>query len=237
MSRLEDIKMFYALMDELAERVGGCRRLAYCTGKDGWPERGVYFFFEDGEFRTDSGDGHRVVRIGTHCVSEGSKTKLWNRLSQHRGTQSGGGNHRGSVFRRLAGDALSRMYPDLQVASWLDRDAPRSSVKETEHLLECKVSAYIGNMPFLWIAIDDPASKRSRRAHIERNAIGLLSNYGKSASVDPHSKCWLGLHSSCEEVRASGLWNSDYVGDDYDPDFLNELKHFISRTACVSLQP
>ena len=31
-----------------------------------WPQRGVYFFMEDGEERSDSGSGLRIVRVGTH---------------------------------------------------------------------------------------------------------------------------------------------------------------------------
>ncbi len=234
MSRLDDVKAFYRMMDELADRLGGPRRLSDCYGRDSWPERGVYFFFEDGELRTDSGDGLRVVRVGTHCVSKGSKTKLWKRLSQHRGTRNGGGNHRGSVFRLWVGDALNRMDPDMHADSWLDGGASVSSVKEAEYPLESKVSAYIGKMPFLWIAVDDHSSKDSKRAYIERNAIALLSNYAKLTQLDTPSKCWPGLHSSSEEVRMSGLWNSRHVDEAYDEEFLNELEHYILRTVCAT---
>ena len=95
--RISDVQNFYGLLDSLAERVGGPRTLAACSGRLGWPRRGVYFFMEDGEIRSDSGTGPRIVRVGTHALTEGSGTKLWSRLSQHRGQQkTGGGNHRGS---------------------------------------------------------------------------------------------------------------------------------------------
>jgi hypothetical protein len=72
-----------------------------------WSRRGVYFFMENGERRSDSGTGPRIVRVGTHALTTGSGTKLWTRLSQHRGhLNSGGGNHRGSIFRRIVGTAL-----------------------------------------------------------------------------------------------------------------------------------
>ena len=62
---------------------------------------------EDGEVRSDSGSGPRIVRIGTHALTTGSGTKLWSRLSQHRGQQkAGGGNHRGSIFRLIVGTAV-----------------------------------------------------------------------------------------------------------------------------------
>jgi hypothetical protein len=51
----------------------------------GWPQRGVYFFTEEGERRHDTGEGLRIVRIGPHALKKGSRTTLWDRLSQHRG--------------------------------------------------------------------------------------------------------------------------------------------------------
>jgi len=75
-----------------------------------WPERGVYFFFAPDKTR-GSRDQHRITRIGTHAVSEGSKASLWNRLRTYRGamngTYEGGGNHRGSVFRKRVGEAIT----------------------------------------------------------------------------------------------------------------------------------
>ena len=107
MSRLDDLSRFYELLETLEDRLGGRRTLAECSGRLLWPRRGVYFFFEPGEKRSESGAGDRVVRVGTHALSAGSATSLWNRLSQHRGSaRSGGGNHRGSIFRLLVGEAL-----------------------------------------------------------------------------------------------------------------------------------
>jgi hypothetical protein len=81
-----------------------------------WPDRGIYFFFHPDETR-ESSDQLRVTRIGTHAVSEGSSTSLWDRLRTHRGAQrgtyEGGGNHRGSVFRKRVGEAL------IRVGCWL----------------------------------------------------------------------------------------------------------------------
>lgn len=105
MSRHDDLDEFYRLLGVLRQRVGGCRKLHDCNGKSGWPERGVYFFFEDGEVRED-GVTPRVVRVGTHAVSEGSQTSLWGRLATHRGHRDGTGNHRGSIFRKRVGEAL-----------------------------------------------------------------------------------------------------------------------------------
>lgn len=87
--RAEHTDRLYALLDDLASRVGGPQCLRDCTGRDGWPSHGVYFFYEPGEQRADGAP--RVVRVGTHALRESSRTTLWNRLSQHRGTRAAAG--------------------------------------------------------------------------------------------------------------------------------------------------
>ena len=99
-ARQTDLDLLYELMAELETRCGGKRKLAHCDGFMDWPERGVYFFFENRELRNDS-DTQRVVRVGTHGLRP-SKSTLWRRLSQHRGnvtgSMPGGGNHRVRFF-------------------------------------------------------------------------------------------------------------------------------------------
>ena len=96
--RLGDTVRFYQLLELLSDRVGGPRLLRNCRAGMDWPPRGVYFFFENGELRSGTGAGGRVVRVGTHGLTKGSRSTLWRRLRQHRGTsRSGLGNLR---FRR-----------------------------------------------------------------------------------------------------------------------------------------
>ena len=92
------------LLASLKERIGGARRLSDCSGRMRWPKRGVYFFMETGEVRSDTGDGSRIVRVGTHALKTGSKTKLWTRLKQHKGvTSTGGGNQPGFDLQKNRG--------------------------------------------------------------------------------------------------------------------------------------
>ena len=227
MSRREDLDHFYGIMVTLREKCQGFRCLKDCTRKSGWPARGVYFFFEDHEFRGD-GSTLRVVRVGTHAVSANSRTTLWNRLHTHRGTSSGGGNHRGSIFRKRVGEALLRVgsYPSAIVASWgIDHSAPKST-RLAEIPLERDVGKVIGAMPLLWIEVDDVPGAASKRAYLERNSIGLLSNFGKEP-IDKPSEGWLGLHSPEETIRKSGLWNTNHVGDQYAPPFLDVLEKHV----------
>jgi hypothetical protein len=50
-----------------------------------WPKRGVTFFRATEEDRSHSGQGPRIVRVGTHALRGGAPTKFWKRLSQHKG--------------------------------------------------------------------------------------------------------------------------------------------------------
>lgn len=89
-----------------------------------------------------------------------------------------------------------------------------------------QVSNYIGNMPFLWLPIDDLPGPDSLRGYIERNAIGLLSNFNQEF-VDPPSNTWLGRDSGRERVRQSGLWNNNHVDEGYDASFLEQLERLV----------
>jgi hypothetical protein len=240
MDRLQDLIRFYEIMDRLSKRLGGPRPLAGCNGRQNWPQRGVYFFFEAGETRSHSGTGPRVVRVGTHAITSGVDTSLWNRLSQHRGTaKSGGGNHRGSIFRSLVGSALQQAPGVPTVRSWGHKQdlaqAARSlggsidKLRAEELPLELAVSKYIGAMPFLWINVPDAPSRDSLRSVIERGAIALLSNWQKPA-LDPPSKGWLGSDCNRDAVRRSGLWNVNHVDEAYDRAFLGVMEECVSRS-------
>ncbi|MBW3671772.1 MAG: hypothetical protein KY432_08895, partial [Acidobacteria bacterium] len=212
-----------AVIDELKSRTG-LRDLLSASSRDDWPQRGLYFFFENEEIRTDSGSGGRVVRVGTHAVSRGSKSMLWNRLSQHRGSmKSGGGNHRGSVFRQLLGSSLLQRRIDLACPSWASGSSAPRSVREAELELECAVSETIRAMPFVVLPADDEPGPQSVRVYLERNSIALLSNWDREV-IDPPSPEWLGHLSTSEKVRRSGLWNSNHVEEIYDSKFLDELE-------------
>jgi len=230
-TRLEHIQRFYQLMDKLEQKVGGKRLLAKCDGRMGWPKRGVYFFFEPGELRSNSGEGPRVVRIGTHALKSGSKTTIWKRLSQHQGVQKdGGGNHRGSVFRLHVGTALINrdQWEDQIASTWgVGSNAPKD-VREAEKPLEQAVSQYIGNMPFLWLEIGDKAGPESDRGVIERNSISLLSNFcDQSDPIDPASDSWLGNYAKSDDIKQSGLWNVNHVSECYDPHFLDLMERYV----------
>jgi hypothetical protein len=233
MDRDAHLDRLYALFDDLERRVGGKQYLRDCDGYMDWPDRGVYFFFANDEYRANS-DQLRLTRVGTHAVSEGSGTTLWNRLRTHRGALSGtyedGGNHRGSVFRERVGEALVErhgLHDDYP--QWGDGSSAGRDLRLAELDLERRVSDYIRELPFLWVNVDDEPSRDSDRSSLERNVIALVSNYGRE-SVDPRDDRWLGYDSPSEKIRRSGLWNVDHVDDTYDPAVLDRLTEAMSET-------
>jgi hypothetical protein len=224
---LADLVRFYEILLNLGNKLGAARRLSECSGRMSWPIRGVYFFFEDGEERSDTGNGSRVVRVGTHALTVGSSTKLWTRLSQHKGqSKTGGGNHRGSIFRLIVGAAVIKKL-NLSSPTWGVRNSAYKSIRDGEASIERKVSETIGNMHFLWLAIEDEPGPHSRRGYVERNSIALLSNYNKPP-LDAPSATWLGHYCNRERVRKSGLWNQNHVEESYDPAFLDSLNGLVA---------
>ncbi|WP_257628650.1 hypothetical protein [Haloplanus salinarum] len=88
MARTALLDRLYSLFDDLERRIGGARRLGDCDGYMDWPDRGVYFLFSADETRV-TGEFPRLTRVGTHAVSRGSGSTLWERLRTHRGAQRG----------------------------------------------------------------------------------------------------------------------------------------------------
>lgn len=224
------LSSFYDALDALGSPVP----LAGLT-LGGLPNRGVYFFFEDGETRDDGRP--RVVRVGTHALSAGSKSTLRGRLAQHRGSARGG-NHRGSIFRLLVGQALLDRHSHIRCHSWGMKGQRRlaaaalgddsRTLRASETPLEQRVSDVIGRMSVAVLAVDDEPGPNSMRGYFERNAIALLSSAYRNgiASASPD---WLGRHSNRPLVPASGLWNQRHVGEAVDRDFIDRLN--IAATA------
>jgi hypothetical protein len=239
MSRLSDLARFYILLDRLKQRLGGTRTLASFEGLRDWPERGVYFFFEPSEVRRESGVGPRIVRVGTHALGIGPRSTLRQRLGQHRGGNLGRGNHRGSIFRLLIGQALLARGGLPSCPSWgVKSDAAkacqalgidRRTLTSSEAPVERAVSSYIAAMPFLWLDIDDEPGPDSLRGSIEGNVIALLSNHDRTP-LDPASPDWLGHSSGRARVRSSGLWNQQHVEEAHDPIFLDALAELIDAS-------
>ena len=218
MSRAQHLDRFYDLLDTLEGKLGGARTLEHSDGQMTWPQRGVYFFMEDGEDRSNQ-KRKRIVRVGINAKHATSRTTLWTRLRQHRGNKNTGGNHGASIFRLLVGTALITR-DSLDCPSWGEKDQPCKPL-----FVEQQVSEAIGKMPFLWLEVDDGHEGRS---YIESNTIALLSNLGKPA-IDPPSADWLGHHCQRPKVQKSGLWNQQKTDKPYNPSFLDDFARLVGQ--------
>jgi hypothetical protein len=233
--RLRDLQRLYQLVEQLKQGSGGLRMLSTLRN-DRWPARGVYFFFEPGEVRRETGEGFRLVRVGTHALTTGSKSTFRQRLHQHRGSSKGGGNHRGSIFRLLIGQALMSRGDLPTCPSWgVKGDARQAAaVLELDHdqlasaeaPIELAVTQYLSALPFLWLDVDDAPGPDSQRGTVERNAIALLSNHAREP-FDLPSGNWLGHYSDRPLVRSSGLWNQRHVTETHDPAFLDVFERLV----------
>lgn len=219
---------FSWLMNQLWIAQSGGRPIEETNGRQDWPSRGVYFILGP-RFGAERGRMPRIVRVGTHAVSQGSKTTLWDRLSTHRGTSAGGGSHRSSVFRLHVGRAWIRFAEtETWPASWAQGQSAPLEIRRDEQALEQQVSKLIRAMHVLWLEVGDEPGPHSERAYLERNAIGLLSRIGllrPSAEAD-----WLGHFSSDWRIAASGLWNLNHVFRRPDADFIERLTLAVERT-------
>jgi hypothetical protein len=83
-------------------------------------------------------------------------------------------------------------------------------------------------MPFLCLAVEDNPRPKSRRRYVERNSIALFTNFGRE-SINPPSAAWLGHNCGYADVCESGLWNSDHISEDHDPEVLTHLGRLVGH--------
>jgi len=188
--------------------------------------RGIYVFLDNG-FDSSVSIYKQVVRVGTHSIKKcGSKSTLGSRLRQHKGNlRGGGGNHRGSVFRLLVGDAIIRR-DGLSIAypNWGNKDNTTKTIRQSELPLEQQVSDYIRQLPFLIINVNPTIDGPKQRAFLERSLIAMISDVGGKGKTS-----WLGHNCSRSEVKNSGLWNNNHVNEKYDPSFLDVLEKYVVK--------
>jgi len=226
--RTEYINHLYELLEKINEKFPQRKLEDLPKSKKDIPIQGVYFFFEEGEFREHS-NVKRVVRIGTHAAQAGSKATIKKRLQQHMGPKHLMGKHRSSVFRELIGYSLISKNK-LDMKYWGNRaEKSNKPILQSEEELEKEVSCYLKNMSFTILEVPGPASKDNDRAFIERNSIALLSNYNREI-IDPASQTWLAKSCGKEKIIKSGLWNSNYVDIDLiNPHFIDKMEHYVNE--------
>ena len=152
-------------------------RIGAMAARRAFPARGVYFFREEGEVRSETGGGPRIVRVGTHALKDGSGTKLWRRLSQHRGQASGNGNHRGSIFRLIVGAALIRR-DTLPFPTWGKGNSAKANIRDGEVPAPRRRAAPCDPPPSLLANLDDYSCNRAHfRAFSEAGPVSLAPRH------------------------------------------------------------
>lgn len=117
----------------------------------------------------------------------------------------------------------------LAYPTWGEGSSAGRDRRLAKHDLEQRVSDFIRALPVLWIDVDDEPGPDSDRAFVERNAIGLVSNY-REEPLDPRDDRWLGTDSPSEAIREPGLWNVDHADEGYDPAFLDRFEAAVRLT-------
>jgi hypothetical protein len=218
--RVRDMQRLYILINSLQE--AGKVFPLYKLHEQKLPKQGVYLFIDKKELNLLGKPG-RIVRIGTHAVSSGSRSTLRNRLKTHLGAKDGTGNHRSSIFRLHVGQALfsSLRLSDYNKTWGADRPATSDLIVfERNH--EKLVTEYLANLLVFTIPVLDSASRFSLRALIEKQIISLYSE--RFLSLETPSYPWLGRHSPRTIIASSGLWNLQHVGSTYEPDGAGNIK-------------
>lgn len=232
---------FKQSLEALCEQTNGPFRLAECDASWEWPKRGVYVFFDsETDIAAMTPGRWYVTRIGTVGDCVGSSQTLWNRLRAHRGNTQGkyegGGNHRGSVFRRHIGEALIQKealeeeYPHWGMPhSQLPSEVETTTLREQEHPLEQRVSERIRQMPFLVVNIPGEPGPGCERVNIERNLISLVAQHRLRNPVLKQGET-LRTHSPTPEIAQSDLWNVDHVNELYSQSVVDRFRQYIDTT-------
>jgi len=221
------IRQLYSGLKQLHSTVGEFHYLKEQDLSKKIPRAGVYVFFDASQVSRTALGFPRVVRVGTHAVSQGSSSTLWNRLRTHRGSLNGLGNHRSSIFRLHVGAAiLNRQALIADYPTWGIGQSASKPTRLQEQEVERQVSRYLADLPFLYLPVEDAPTKSSDRAFIERNMIGLLT--GADMAVEEPPPRWLGSYSPQESIWKSGLWNIDHLGYLHRDDFFDIFQRYLS---------
>lgn len=243
-NRSPKLQEFYRKLGDHCEETTGTLYLSDVDGTLDWPNRGIYVFFSpDTNPEINPVKEWKIRRIGTVGDCKGSSSTLWERLRAHRGNKNGkyagGGNHRGSVFRRHVGraliekDELQDRYPHWGIPHRnIPEDIDTTTLREQEHQLEEQISNRIRNLPFTVINIPGDPGPDCDRARIEKNLIALTS-HARRTNPELRSDDWIGRHVPHAEIAKTGLWNVDHTNAFYTNNIINELDPYIDQTTSI----
>jgi hypothetical protein len=160
------------------------------------PLNGIYILFQRGE---KAHDINRIVRVGTHTGGN----QLRSRLKQHFLMEK----KDRSIFRKNIGRCILNKSQDTYLDVWELDFTTSEGKKKNAHLLrkdyqleiERRVSDFIRrNFSFAVFPVED----KEERLYFEARIISTIS---RCDDCKP-SADWLGLYSTKERIKESGLW-------------------------------
>lgn len=158
---------------------------------------GIYILFEKGEYYKNL---KRVVRIGTNRT----QGRFYRRLNDHYVAN----NKDGSIFRKNVGIAILNKRNDQYLDVWQEDTSNRQKFKKEnpdklddkyQKKVEDEVSNYIiNNIFFTYFEVEN----KEVRLELEKK---LIASIWRDKFFKPSDK-WLGMYSTKNAIRESGLW-------------------------------
>ena len=181
---------------ELHQRFNKLPKLNFPLSLEQVPDNGIYVLFEKGEHAHST---DRIVRIGTHT----GRDQLGPRIKQHFVKEK----KDRSIFRKNIGRCILNKNKDSFLEYW-DLDLTTRKARETyaskidfdkQADIEKQISEYLRSR-FAVSVFEVP--EKEDRLQIESR---ITSTVSLCNDCKP-SNTWLGLHSTKQKIRESGLW-------------------------------
>ena len=182
---------------------------------DQLPEKGIYFFYEDGEVWGHGGDKPRIVRIGTHkngnlrsrIKEHYLLDKSWMNFNENKPKPSDR-----SIFRKNIGRALLNKDMDGYLQIWninfirsrnKELFGSKRNIEKEKRVEEMITRIIREKFSFRFIVLDS----QKERKRLERSLIGTVAQ----CKLCKPSANWLGNYSPIQKIRESGLWLVHYL--------------------------
>lgn len=192
-------------MSEVCNKIhrlfNGMKRFDFSFDEKQIPENGIYILFEKGE-KAHGVD--RIVRIGTHTGNNKLKSRLKEHFVKENKNRSVFRTHIGTCFLNKKIDGYWKIW-DRNMTKKEDREKYNDRINmEKEKNMEERVTKYIqDNFSFVVFQVDD----ENKRCEIESKIISTVSLCNECRP----SENWLGLFSTKDKIRQSGLWNIQHL--------------------------
>jgi len=185
------------ICEKIHESLNSLKRHSFPIIRENIYKNGIYVLFEKGE--TAHNDLDRIVRIGTHT----GDNNLASRIKEHFVKE----NKDRSILRKNIGRCILNKEKDDYLKVWeKDYTTPKEREmhgdlidSERQTKIEKRVSEYIQEkFSFAIIEVND----EKERLFLESRLISTVSK----CSICKANKDWLGLYSTKEKIRESGLY-------------------------------